>query len=327
MDDNAAVEGGRSRSDAPVVVSLLAGDSRARRRLWPRCERTSARDCGFADCDTAGRGRPRTRPHAEHPARPPQRRRGPRTREAARDRQRRVGEVRQAREGGQGRGGLRSARWKAEDSCTVRRQAAACAGRPAAGRRGVAPRLVDAPGKGAREPADKIALAIVAKETFQLDPDLYEPEADAPSKPGTLDTEAPKFPQSDDEERATARGRARRGRRCEAAWLRRAAEGSECCAGQRHRARPRSPPRARRWDARVDWLLRARRSGPRRDRLRSRRLHAPRRACRFDDRARHAKARTRRGQASHRGRPARSTNWSSAFRPTTSRFRRRPAPR
>lgn len=40
---------------------------------------------------------------------------------------------------------------------------------------------------------DKMALAIVAKETFQLDPDMYEPDADAPSKPGTLDAEAPKF--------------------------------------------------------------------------------------------------------------------------------------
>ncbi|MBX3208276.1 MAG: hypothetical protein KF764_24735 [Labilithrix sp.] len=39
----------------------------------------------------------------------------------------------------------------------------------------------------------KISLAIVARETFQLDPDLYEPEADAPTKPATLDVEAPKF--------------------------------------------------------------------------------------------------------------------------------------
>lgn len=39
----------------------------------------------------------------------------------------------------------------------------------------------------------KLSLAIVARETFQLDPDMYEPEADAPTKPGTLDSEAPKF--------------------------------------------------------------------------------------------------------------------------------------
>jgi hypothetical protein len=39
----------------------------------------------------------------------------------------------------------------------------------------------------------KLALAIVARETFQLDPDLYEPEPDAPVKPGSLDVEAPKF--------------------------------------------------------------------------------------------------------------------------------------
>jgi hypothetical protein len=39
----------------------------------------------------------------------------------------------------------------------------------------------------------QLALAIVAKETFQLDPDLYEPEADAPLKPASLDVEAPKF--------------------------------------------------------------------------------------------------------------------------------------
>ena len=38
-----------------------------------------------------------------------------------------------------------------------------------------------------------VSLAIVARETFQLDPDLYEPEADAPTKPGSLDVEAPKF--------------------------------------------------------------------------------------------------------------------------------------
>ena len=52
--------------------------------------------------------------------------------------------------------------------------------------------VVDVPAK-VKEPTDKVALAIVAKETFQLDPDLYEPEADAPSKPGSLDAEAPKF--------------------------------------------------------------------------------------------------------------------------------------
>jgi hypothetical protein len=39
----------------------------------------------------------------------------------------------------------------------------------------------------------KLSLAIVARETFQLDPDLYEPEADAPVKPANLDVEAPKF--------------------------------------------------------------------------------------------------------------------------------------
>lgn len=39
----------------------------------------------------------------------------------------------------------------------------------------------------------KLSLAIVARETFQLDPDLYEPEADAPIKPASLDIEAPKF--------------------------------------------------------------------------------------------------------------------------------------
>ncbi len=39
----------------------------------------------------------------------------------------------------------------------------------------------------------KMSLAIVARETFQLDPDLYEPEADAPTKPASLDVEAPKF--------------------------------------------------------------------------------------------------------------------------------------
>jgi hypothetical protein len=39
----------------------------------------------------------------------------------------------------------------------------------------------------------KVSLAIVARETFQLDPDLYEPEADAPAKPASLDVEAAKF--------------------------------------------------------------------------------------------------------------------------------------
>jgi hypothetical protein len=39
----------------------------------------------------------------------------------------------------------------------------------------------------------KEGLAIFAKETFQLDPDRYEPDADAPNKPGTLDVEAAKF--------------------------------------------------------------------------------------------------------------------------------------
>lgn len=38
-----------------------------------------------------------------------------------------------------------------------------------------------------------VSLAIVARETYQLDPDLYEPEADAPTRPGSLDVEAPKF--------------------------------------------------------------------------------------------------------------------------------------
>lgn len=41
--------------------------------------------------------------------------------------------------------------------------------------------------------AHKIALAIVARETFQLDPDLYEAEPDSPIKPGSLDVEAAKF--------------------------------------------------------------------------------------------------------------------------------------
>ena len=39
----------------------------------------------------------------------------------------------------------------------------------------------------------KISLAIVARETFQLDTDLYEPEPGSPSKPASLDVEAPKF--------------------------------------------------------------------------------------------------------------------------------------
>ncbi|MBX3233102.1 MAG: hypothetical protein KIT84_13110 [Labilithrix sp.] len=51
--------------------------------------------------------------------------------------------------------------------------------------------VVDAPEKAKER--EKIALAIVAKETFQLDPDMYEPEEGAPAKPGTLDVEAPKF--------------------------------------------------------------------------------------------------------------------------------------
>jgi hypothetical protein len=51
--------------------------------------------------------------------------------------------------------------------------------------------VVDEPPK-AKE-SDRLALAIVAKETFQLDPDMYDPDPDAPSKPGTLDAEAPKF--------------------------------------------------------------------------------------------------------------------------------------
>jgi hypothetical protein len=38
-----------------------------------------------------------------------------------------------------------------------------------------------------------LSLAMVARETFQLDPDLYEPEPDAPAKPASLDVEAPKF--------------------------------------------------------------------------------------------------------------------------------------
>jgi hypothetical protein len=36
-------------------------------------------------------------------------------------------------------------------------------------------------------------MAMMARETFQLDPDLYEPEVDAPSKPESLDAEAVKF--------------------------------------------------------------------------------------------------------------------------------------
>jgi len=45
----------------------------------------------------------------------------------------------------------------------------------------------------AKAEKDKLSLAIVARETFQLDPDMYEAEPDAPAKPGTLDVEAPKF--------------------------------------------------------------------------------------------------------------------------------------
>ena len=41
--------------------------------------------------------------------------------------------------------------------------------------------------------AGGIAMAMMAKETFQLDPDLYEAESDAPSKPESLDVEAAKF--------------------------------------------------------------------------------------------------------------------------------------
>lgn len=41
--------------------------------------------------------------------------------------------------------------------------------------------------------AGGIAMAMLARETFQLDPDLYEAEADAPSKPEPLDVEAAKF--------------------------------------------------------------------------------------------------------------------------------------
>lgn len=51
--------------------------------------------------------------------------------------------------------------------------------------------VVDEPAKAKEH--DRIALAIVAKETFQLDPDMYEADPDAPSKPGPLDVEAPKF--------------------------------------------------------------------------------------------------------------------------------------
>jgi hypothetical protein len=39
-----------------------------------------------------------------------------------------------------------------------------------------------------------LSIAIVARETFQLDPDLYAPESD--SAPGTLDVEAPRFLQA-----------------------------------------------------------------------------------------------------------------------------------
>lgn len=48
--------------------------------------------------------------------------------------------------------------------------------------------IVESPSK-----KEGVSLAIVARETFQLDPDLYEPEADAKAKPGSLDVEAPKF--------------------------------------------------------------------------------------------------------------------------------------
>jgi hypothetical protein len=41
--------------------------------------------------------------------------------------------------------------------------------------------------------AGGIAMAMMARETFQLDPDLYEAEADAPSRPESLDREAAKF--------------------------------------------------------------------------------------------------------------------------------------
>jgi hypothetical protein len=53
--------------------------------------------------------------------------------------------------------------------------------------------VVDAPSKSSKKESSKVSLAIVARETFQLDPDLYEPEADAPSRPASLDVEAPKF--------------------------------------------------------------------------------------------------------------------------------------
>lgn len=39
----------------------------------------------------------------------------------------------------------------------------------------------------------RVSLAIVARETLQLDPDLYEPDADSPTKPSKLDVEAAKF--------------------------------------------------------------------------------------------------------------------------------------
>ncbi len=48
--------------------------------------------------------------------------------------------------------------------------------------------IVESPAK-----KEGVSLAIVARETFQLDPDLYEPEVDAKAKPGSLDVEAPKF--------------------------------------------------------------------------------------------------------------------------------------
>lgn len=51
--------------------------------------------------------------------------------------------------------------------------------------------VVDAPEKAKEH--DKLALAIMAKETFQLDPDMYEAEQEGTAKVGTLDVEAPKY--------------------------------------------------------------------------------------------------------------------------------------
>lgn len=48
-------------------------------------------------------------------------------------------------------------------------------------------------GKDKDKEKEKLSLAIVARETFQLDPDMYEAEPDAPSKPASLDVEAAKF--------------------------------------------------------------------------------------------------------------------------------------